>query len=261
MDTPAADRAVAPPSGPRGTGEVQLVGTGPGDPELLTLRALRLIQNADIVLYDNLVGPEILALLPPTAERIYVGKRRNDHALRQEAINARMVELARAGRRVLRLKGGDPFIFGRGGEEIQTLSGAGIPFQVVPGITAAIGAAACTGIPLTYRDYAQACTFVTGNLEDGSIDLDWPALARPRQTLVVYMGLMALPRLCEKLVEHGRAPDTPAAVVQNATRPDQRMVVGTLQTLAQQVAQAGLKAPTVILVGEVVALHRQLAGS
>jgi uroporphyrin-III C-methyltransferase len=259
MDMHPVDRLAPPAPGSGSIGRVDLVGTGPGDPELLTLRALRLIQGADVVLYDTLVAPGILALLPAAAEKIYVGKRRSQHALRQEAINALMVDLARAGRRVLRLKGGDPFIFGRGGEEIQTLSQAGIPFQVVPGITAAIGAAAYTGIALTHRDHAQACTFVTGNLQDGSTDLDWPALARPRQTLVVYMGLMALPTLCGKLIEHGRAPDTPAAVVQNATRPDQRVVVATLRTLPEQVALAGLKAPTVILVGEVVALHRQLA--
>jgi uroporphyrin-III C-methyltransferase/precorrin-2 dehydrogenase/sirohydrochlorin ferrochelatase len=247
------------PTPGNGCGQVVLVGTGPGDPDLLTLRALRLIQDADVALYDNLVAPEILALLPPAAERIYVGKRRNQHALRQEAINALMVDLARRGRRVLRLKGGDPFIFGRGGEEIQTLSAAGIPFQVVPGITAAIGAAASTGIPLTHRDHAQSCTFVTGNLQDGSVDLDWPALARPRQTLVIYMGLLALPLLCARLIEHGRAPGTPAAVVQQATRPEQRVVVGTLQSLPQLAAAAALKAPTVILVGEVVALHHELA--
>ncbi len=259
MDMNPRDRLTPPGGGSGNPGEVQLVGTGPGDPELLTLRALRLIQLADVVLYDNLVGDAILALLPPAAERIYVGKRRSQHALRQEAINALMVELARAGRRVLRLKGGDPFIFGRGGEEIETLSAAGIPFQVVPGITAALGAAASTGIPLTHRELAQACTFVTGSLQDGSMDLDWPALARPRQTLVIYMGLLALPTLCERLIAHGRAPDTPAAVIQQATLPQQRLVVGTLQSLPQQVADAGLRAPTVILVGEVVALHHQLA--
>jgi len=259
MDMNSVDRLAPPRRASGQLGEVQLVGTGPGDPELLTLRALRLIREADVVLYDNLVGTGILALLPPGAERIYVGKRRNNHALRQEAINALMVELARAGRRVLRLKGGDPFIFGRGGEEIQMLSAAGIPFLVVPGITAAIGAAAYTGIPLTHRDHAQACTFVTGNLQDGSVDLDWPALARPRQTLVIYMGLMALPVLCERLIEHGRAPGTPAVVVQQATLPEQRVVVGTLENLPRLVEQAGLRAPTVILVGEVVALQRQLA--
>jgi len=239
-------------------GQVLLVGTGPGDPDLLTVRALRLIEHADVVLFDNLVAPEILALLPPSAERIYVGKQRNNHAMRQEAINARMVELARRGRCVLRLKGGDPFVFGRGGEEIQTLSAAGIPFQVVPGITAASGASAYAGIPLTHRDCAQSCTFVTGHLQDGSIDLDWPALARPRQTVVIYMGLLTLPLLCARLVEHGRSPGTPAAIVQEATRPGQRVVVGTLESLPALAAQAGLKAPTVIVVGEVVAMRREL---
>jgi uroporphyrin-III C-methyltransferase/precorrin-2 dehydrogenase/sirohydrochlorin ferrochelatase len=239
-------------------GLVVLVGTGPGDPDLLTVRALRLIEQAEVALYDNLVASEIIELLPPSAERIYVGKRRNDHAMRQDAINALMVDLAQRGHRVLRLKGGDPFVFGRGGEEIEALSAAGVPFQVVPGITAAIGASAYAGIPLTHRDFAQACTFVTGNLQDGSIDLDWPALARPRQTVVIYMGLLTLPLLCARLIEHGRSAQTPAAIVQDATRPAQRVVVGTLESLPAQVAQAGLKGPTVILVGEVVALRQQL---
>jgi len=239
-------------------GQVVLVGTGPGDPELLTLRALRLIEQAEVALFDSLVATQILDLLPAAAERIYVGKRRNDHAMRQEQIGALMVERARAGQRVLRLKGGDPFVFGRGGEEIATLAAANIPFEVVPGITAAIGASAYAGIPLTHRDCAQACTFVTGQLQDGSIDLDWPALARPRQTVVVYMGLLALPVLCSKLIEYGRAAGTPAAIIQEATRPGQRVVVGTLASLPTQAARAGLRAPTVIVVGEVVALRQQL---
>jgi uroporphyrin-III C-methyltransferase len=239
-------------------GEVWLVGTGPGDPELLTVRALRRIEQARTVLYDNLVAPQILALLPPQAHRIYVGKRRNDHAMRQEDINALMVELARRGHCVLRLKGGDPFVFGRGGEEIEALAAAGVPFQVVPGITAATGASAYAGIPLTHRACAQAVTFVTGHMQDGSMDLDWPALARPRQTVVVYMGLLALPTLCARLIEHGRAAHTPAAVIQEATRPGQRVVAGTLESLPRQAAQAGLKAPTVIIVGEVVALRQEL---
>lgn len=244
---------------PCGTGgRVVLVGTGPGDPELLTVRALRLIERAQIALFDNLVAPEILDLLPSSAERIYVGKRRNNHAMSQKAINALMIDLARRGHRVLRLKGGDPFMFGRGGEEIEALSAAGIPFQVVPGITAAIGASACTGIPLTHRDCAQACVFVTGHLQDGSIDLDWPALARPGQTVVIYMGLLGLPLLCARLIEHGRSGNTPAAIVQEATRPGQRVVVGTLETLPQQAIDAGLRAPTVIVVGEVVAMRQQL---
>lgn len=247
--------AGAPPHGP---GEVFLVGTGPGDPELLTVRAARLLQQADVVLYDNLVSAEILALLPAGAERIYVGKRRNKHALKQDDINQLMVDLARQGRQVLRLKGGDPFIFGRGGEELEFLCEAGIVFHAVPGITAAVGAAACAGIPLTHRRLAQSCTFVTGHLQDGSMDLDWPMLARARQTVAVYMGLLGLPLLCAKLIEHGRSPTTPIAIVQQATTRHQRVIEGTLATLPAQVAQAQLHAPTLIIVGEVVALASKL---
>jgi uroporphyrin-III C-methyltransferase/precorrin-2 dehydrogenase/sirohydrochlorin ferrochelatase len=237
---------------------VYLVGAGPGDPDLLTLRALRLLQRADVALYDNLISPEILALLPAAAERIYVGKRRADHAMRQEAINALLVLHARAGKRVVRLKGGDPFIFGRGGEEIDTLSAHGIRFEVVPGITAALGAAAYAGIPLTHRDHAQSCVFVTGNLKDGSVDLDWAALARPRQTIVVYMGLLSLPVICRELVAHGLPPDTGAAVIQQGTTATQRVVAGTLRTLPAKVARAKLHAPTLIIVGNVVQLREKL---
>ena len=244
---------------PGATGEVYVVGTGPGDPDLLTVRALRLMQHADVVLYDNLVSDEILALLPADVERIYVGKQRANHAMRQEAINQRMVDLARAGQRVLRLKGGDPFVFGRGGEEAETLAEAGVRFQVVPGITAALGASAYAGVPLTHRDHAQAVTFVTGHLKDGSMDLDFVGLARPHQTVVIYMGLHGLPALCERLIAHGRAADTPAAVVQQATTPRQRVVTGTLATLPALVAEAGLQAPTLIIVGEVVGLQSKLA--
>ena len=235
-----------------------LVGAGPGEPDLLTLRAAKLIARAQVVLYDNLISPEILALAPRSAERIYVGKRSANHVLRQEAINALLVEHARRGKRVLRLKGGDPFIFGRGGEEIATLSANGIAFEVVPGITAALGAAAYAGIPLTHRDYAQSCVFVTGRSQDSNMDLDWPALARPRQTIVVYMGLPGLPELCAKLIEHGLPARTRAAVVQQGTLATQRVVTGTLTSLPRLVAKAKLHAPTLIIVGNVVRLRDKL---
>jgi uroporphyrin-III C-methyltransferase/precorrin-2 dehydrogenase/sirohydrochlorin ferrochelatase len=239
-------------------GEVYLVGAGPGDPELLTLRALKLIERSEVVLYDNLISAAVLDLIPPGVERIYVGKRRANHTLRQEEINALLVAQARMGRRVLRLKGGDPFMFGRGGEEIDSLAANGIPFEVVPGITAALGVAAFAGIPLTHREHAQACLFVTGHLKDGSMDLDWPALARPRQTVVVYMGLLCLPVLCAKLIEHGQSPGLPAAVVQHGTTPTQRVVTGTLATLPALAESAQLHGPTLIIVGEVVRLRDRL---
>jgi uroporphyrin-III C-methyltransferase/precorrin-2 dehydrogenase/sirohydrochlorin ferrochelatase len=239
-------------------GEVYLVGAGPGDPDLLTLRALKLMQRADVVLYDNLISEAVLDLLPPAAERIYVGKRRANHALRQEEINALLVRHARAGKRVLRLKGGDPFIFGRGGEEIDSLSANGVAFEVVPGITAALGVAAYAGIPLTHRDCAQSVVFVTGTLRDGSVELDWPALARPRQTIVVYMGLPGLPVLCAELVRHGLPAATPAAIVQQGTFASQRVVTGTLRTLPRRADRAGLHGPTLIIVGDVVRLRSRL---
>ncbi len=246
------------PQAPLKPGEVALVGTGPGDPELLTIRALRLIHQADVVLYDNLVSESIMAIVPPSAERVYVGKERNLHTMRQESINALMVDLARAGRRVVRLKGGDPFIFGRGGEEIETLCEQGIDFQVVPGITAAAGVASYAGIPLTHRDHAQACVLVTGHLRDGSMNLDWPALARPRQTLVCYMGFLGLAELCSRLVEHGLPDSTPAAIVQQGTHDSQRVVTGTLATLPALATAANLKPPTLIIVGSVVQLRDKL---
>jgi len=239
-------------------GEVYLVGAGPGDPELLTLRALKLMERAEVVLYDNLVSDAVLNLIPSGVERIYVGKRRANHTLRQEEINQLLVREARAGKRVVRLKGGDPFMFGRGGEEIDTLAANGIPFEVVPGITAALGVAAYAGIPLTHRDHAQACLFVTGHMKDGSMDLDWGALARPRQTVVVYMGLLCLPVLCAKLIEHGQSPGLPAAVVQHGTAPTQRVVTGTLASLPELARRAELHGPTLIIIGEVVRLRERL---
>lgn len=240
------------------TGTVYLVGAGPGAADLLTLRAAKLIASADALVYDRLVGPDILALARRDAQRIFVGKARSNHTLPQPEISALLVQLAREGRRVVRLKGGDPFIFGRGGEEIEHLADAGIPFQVVPGITAASGCAAYAGIPLTHRDHAQSVRFVTGHLRDGSVDLDWEALARPGQTLVFYMGLVGLPVICGQLIAHGLAPDTPVALIQQGTTPAQRVLVSTLREMPWALAASGLRAPTLTIVGTVVGLHARL---
>jgi uroporphyrin-III C-methyltransferase/precorrin-2 dehydrogenase/sirohydrochlorin ferrochelatase len=240
-------------------GEVYLIGAGPGDPDLLTFKAARLLQSADVVLYDRLVSPAIVDMTRRDAERIYVGKRRSDHSLPQTEINQLLVDLAQQGKRVVRLKGGDPFIFGRGGEEIELLAKLGIPFQVVPGITAANGAACYAGIPLTHRDYAQSVRFVAGHLKGDSAEYDWTQFQSPMETLVFYMGSVSLPIICGQLQAHGRSPATPIALVERGTLLDQRVIVGTLATMAHIVAEATPRAPTLIIIGDVVRLHSDLS--
>ena len=244
--------------GQRYQGEVYLVGAGPGDPDLLTFRALRLMQQADVVLHDRLVPDVIIDLCRRDADRIYVGKARADHAVPQEQINQLLVRLAKEGKRVLRLKGGDPFIFGRGGEEIEELAANGIPFQVVPGITAANGCSAYAGIPLTHQDHAQSVRFVTGHLKDGSTNLPWQELVARGQTVVFYMGLVGLPVICEQLIAHGRAPDTPIALIQQGTTAQQMVLTGTLASMPALVEQTEIKPPTLLIVGEVVSLRHKL---
>jgi uroporphyrin-III C-methyltransferase/precorrin-2 dehydrogenase/sirohydrochlorin ferrochelatase len=240
-------------------GEVYLVGAGPGDPDLLTFRALRLMQQADIVFYDNLVSKPILDLVRKDAKRVYVGKKKSSHTLPQQEINKLLAEHARQGMKVLRLKGGDPFIFGRGGEEIEELAEQGIRFQVVPGITAASGCAAYAGIPLTHRDYAQSVRFLTGHLKDDSINLQWPELMDVKQTLVFYMGLTGLKEICAQLIQHGRDPLTPIALIEKGTTTEQRVFISTLVDLPASIANQDIKAPTLTIVGNVVSLHKKLS--
>jgi len=257
--TIAMEKALATASPDVSMGEVYLVGGGPGDPDLVTFRALRCMQQAEVVVYDRLVAKAVLDMTNPEAERIYVGKERDNHAMPQEQINQLLADLAKQGKRVVRLKGGDPFIFGRGGEEIDTLAEQGVPFQVIPGVTAAAGCASYAGIPLTHRDYAQSVTFVTGHLKDNSMNLNWTQLAQPHQTVVFYMGLKGLPVISRELQAHGVSPDMPAALVQQGTTHMQRVLTGTLATLPAIVEREQPKAPTLIIVGEVVQLHEKLS--
>ncbi|WP_018988936.1 uroporphyrinogen-III C-methyltransferase [Aromatoleum toluclasticum] len=243
---------------PRSVGKVYLVGAGPGDPDLLTLKAARLIGDAKVVVYDHLVGQGVLALVNRSARLIYVGKESGNHSLPQDRINGLLVELARTGLDVVRLKGGDPFMFGRGGEEMEELIGHGVDCEVVPGITAACGISACTGMPLTHRDHARSVVFTTGHLKDGSVNLDWPALARPNQTVVIYMGLGALDIICRELIAHGLPRDTPAAVVHAGTTSRQVTLTDRVDRLAASVRRAGLKSPALIMVGSVVSLQSLL---
>jgi len=241
------------------TGSVYLVGSGPGALDLLTLRAARLIGEADVIVYDHLVADGALGLARAGAELICAGKKASKHTVPQSELNLLLVRLAREGKKVVRLKGGDPFIFGRGGEEIETLFDFGIPFEIVPGVTAAAGCAAYAGIPLTHRDHAQAVVFVTGHLKDHTVNLDWPALARPNQTVVFYMGVGGITEICRQMIAHGLPSTQPAAVVQNGTTARQRTLTGNLATLPEQVKEAGIVSPALIIVGTVVGLQEKLA--
>jgi uroporphyrin-III C-methyltransferase/precorrin-2 dehydrogenase/sirohydrochlorin ferrochelatase len=239
-------------------GEVYLVGAGPGDPDLLTFKALRLMQQADVVLYDRLVSKSVMELVRRDAELVYVGKKAGSKSSRQSDINEQLVKLAKSGKRVCRLKGGDPFIFGRGGEEIETLSEHGIPFQVVPGITAASGCSTYSGIPLTHRDYSQSCRFVTAHLKDGTCDLPWGEFVAEQQTIVFYMALSGAKNLSERLIEHGMRKDMPIALIEKGTLPEQKIYISTLVELPQLIRKEKVGAPSLLIVGEVVKLHEKL---
>lgn len=240
-------------------GKVYLIGGGPGDPELLTLKAHRLLTEADVVLYDRLVGERIIDLIPATAEALYVGKEKSKHSLPQGEINTLLCKKAKEGKKVVRLKGGDPFIFGRGGEEIEELVGEGVSFEIVPGVTAAAGCAAYAGIPLTHRDYAQSVRFVTGHLKDGTTDLPWHELVHPAQTLVIYMGLTGLAETSAKLIEHGMSKSMPVAVVERGTTPEQRVFTSTIAEITHVVERNEVKSPSLLIIGEVVELQSRLA--
>lgn len=240
------------------TGKVYLVGAGPGDPELLTMKAHRLITTADVVLYDRLVGAEIIALIPESAEKMYVGKAKSMHSLPQEEINSLLAAKAKEGKMVVRLKGGDPFIFGRGGEELEELVQESVPFEVVPGITAAAGCAAYAGIPLTHRDYAQSVRFLTGHLKDGTTDLPWDELVHPAQTLVIYMGLTGLEEISQSLIRFGMVPSMPVAVVEKGTTSEQRVFTSTIRDILAVTKQNEVKSPALLIIGDVVTLQNKL---
>jgi len=252
------DEALVSPEQFMQQGEVYLIGAGPGDPDLLTLKAFRLLQLAEVVLYDRLVSPEVMALVNKNAELVYVGKRRDKHSVPQGGINQLLIDHAKRGKRVARLKGGDPFIFGRGGEEIETLAEEGIPFQVIPGITAASGCSSYSGIPLTHRDYAQSVQFITGQLQDGSVNLNWPELIAPGKTLVFYMGLKGLPVICDSLISNGMSADMPCALVEKGTTAAQRVMVSNLAQLPTLMKEQDIASPSLFIVGEVVSLSHKL---